>query len=144
MRESVLSGRVTAQYERNIAATADAAKPPFPSTPSRDSCSRQVSGSLEEVDQESKRATPGDAAWCRLASPRPLQTGWNPNLPPSRPDHPTSYDLLRFFSGYLTCVNRNSLRTAGQRRGMRCIPLRAPQAPEDPPRVVTNSHRHVR
>jgi len=85
----------------NIAATADAAEPPFLSTPSRDSCSRQVSGSLEEVDQESKRATPGDGAWCRIASPRPLRTGWNPNVPPPRPDHPSSYDLLRFFSGYL-------------------------------------------
>jgi hypothetical protein len=60
MQESVLGGEPPRKTK--IAATADTVgRPPF-SAPSRDSCSHQVNGSLEEVDQESKRVTHTDAA----------------------------------------------------------------------------------
>ena len=58
MRGSVL-GEELRRIQTIATVTADAAKTAsFLSTPPRGSCSRQVCGSLEEVDQESKRMTP--------------------------------------------------------------------------------------
>ncbi len=62
MQESVLGGesrRIEIENRRNGRRRWTAS---FLSTPPRGSCSRQVCGSLEEVDQESKWVTRGDGA----------------------------------------------------------------------------------
>lgn len=52
------AGREVAAVQMSVAATADAAgTASFLNTPPRGSCSRQVRGSLKEVDQESKWVT---------------------------------------------------------------------------------------
>jgi hypothetical protein len=55
------AGRGAWRDNLSVAATAVAAgRPPFINTLPRGSCSRQVRGSLDEVDQESKWVTPVD------------------------------------------------------------------------------------
>jgi hypothetical protein len=57
------AGRGVVAGQMSVAATAVAAgRPPFINTPPRGSCSRQVRGSLDEVDQESKWVTVVDRA----------------------------------------------------------------------------------
>lgn len=61
MQESVLGGKLRRKtnYRRNGRRRWTTS---LLGTPPRGSCSRQVCGSLEEVDQESKWVTPGDGA----------------------------------------------------------------------------------
>jgi hypothetical protein len=59
MRGSVLGGELRRIQTKLIRRNGRRRWPPsFLSTPPWSSCSRQVCGSLEEVDQESKRVTP--------------------------------------------------------------------------------------
>jgi len=100
----------------NVAATADAARrPPFSARVPRDSCSRQVCGSLEEVDQESKRVTPETERGGVLR----LHARWWPAGSSTYPFRGQIDTLLMIFSGFIsrsvTCENKILLRTAGRR-----------------------------
>ena len=70
------AGRGVTAGTTSVAATADAAgTASFLNTPPRSSCSRQIRGSVEEVDQESKWVTARTECSDVLLPPDPLKPG---------------------------------------------------------------------
>jgi hypothetical protein len=76
------AGRGVTAGTTSVAATADAAgTASFLNTPPRSSCSRQIRGSVEEVDQESKWVTARTECSDVLLPPDPLKPGERVHFP---------------------------------------------------------------
>lgn len=102
MQGSVLGEEL--RRETSVAATANAAgTSPFLNTPPRGSCSRQVRGSLKEVDQESK--------WVSVSTERSRVTVLRTRLPVRRP---LSQAPLRPLSGSARDRGRNRFQAIDQ------------------------------